>query len=67
MTRSSSRWWQLSLQDGFELKGCISVSLVPKPHWGQFSMKFILLCETLDLSDNLYHTRKSSAVTTVDL
>ena len=24
-----------------------------KPHWGQFLMKFILFCVTLDLSDNL--------------
>ena len=29
-----------------------------KPHWGQFSMKFILCCVTLDLSDNLTEMRQ---------
>ena len=28
-----------------------------KPHWGQFLMKFILLCVTLDLPDNLTEMR----------
>ena len=30
-----------------------------KPHWGQFLTKFILLCVTLDLSDNLTEMRQS--------
>ena len=28
-----------------------------KPHWGQFLMKFVLFCVTLDLSDNLTEMR----------
>ena len=30
-----------------------------KPHWGQFLMKFILCCETSDLSDNLTEMRQT--------